>query len=88
MSKGQRERERERERENPWRERERWGRERGREREKGANLKWGLCTPRAGLELTDHEIMTWAEVRCLATEPPRPSCLCLQGEVNPYNFQM
>ena len=57
-----------------------WERERERERESGGGAEregnidteagsrhWAVSTePDVELELTDHEIMTWAEVRCLA----------------------
>ena len=53
-------------------------RERGREREKGSPevglmfyLKRGSSSLNMGLELTNCEIMTRAEVRCLTTEPPK-----------------
>ena len=56
--------ERERERENMYLQAEE-GRGRGRQR-----IQSGLCTdsrePDAGLELRNHEIMTWAKVRGLA----------------------
>ena len=41
---------------------------------KAGSRLWAVSTePHAGLELTDHEIMTWAEVGCLtdwATQVP------------------
>ena len=58
------------------------GAERGRER-----IPSRLCVlsaePDAGLELTSHEIMTWAEVRCLtdwATQVPQ-LLLCLKEKL-------
>ena len=57
---------REQERQNPTR-----GRQTGRDSERrGAHLKRGSCSPKAGLEPTQskaqtHEIITWAEARCL-----------------------
>ena len=60
------ERERERGRE---RERERQHARVGRGRERGQRILSELCADRSeldsGLELTNHEIMTWAEVGCL-----------------------
>ena len=48
-------------------------REGDREREKRsrAHPKWGTNSPDVGLKFMNREIMTWAEVRCLMTEPPR-----------------
>ena len=40
-------------------------------------------SPDAGLELTNREIRTGAEVRCLMTKPPR----CPEGEGFLSNFQ-
>ena len=68
-------RQKEKKRENPTS-----GRERGREREREARLtrsearahpKQGSSSHAVGLELTNREIMTWAEVRGLTTEPHR-----------------
>ena len=48
------------------------GRERERERERSrAHPTWGSCSLEVGLEPTNLEIMTRAEVRCLTEEPPR-----------------
>ena len=56
-----------------WEKKHKWGK--GRERERGERIPSRLCTvspePDAGLEPTNCEIMTWAEVRCLTIEPPR-----------------
>ena len=49
-------------------------RERDTESEAGSRLPAGSIEPNAGLELMDHEIMTWAEVRHStewATQAPR-----------------
>ena len=52
-------------------------REEDTESEAGSRL-WAVSTePDAGLELTDHEIMTWAEVRRL-TDPGAPPLLILK----------
>ena len=50
------------------------------ESEAGSRLRAVSTKPDAGLELTDREIMTWAEVRCLtnwATHVPQFVCVSM-----------
>ena len=50
----------------------RWGRERGGDTESEAGSRlWAVSTePRLGLEITNREIMTWAEVGCSTDRAP------------------
>ena len=63
-----------------------WGgaeREGGTESEAGSRL-WAVSTqPNAGLKLTNHEILTWAEVRCLTnwdTQAPWEAAVFLESD--------
>ena len=60
-------------------------REGDKESKAGSRL-WAVSTePNTELELTDHKIMTWVEVKCLPTEPPR--CPNLVFKMQPNKFE-